>query len=342
MRPRVCWVLWHCCVSRMYAGGFGSWWGGDKRNRGFISMQTELKFLGPCVNQQSWCDSVCYWLPNRHMDQAYIYCTIPGCPKKFLSQRGWTNHTCRAHVLGPQHQAHQAHHTSASPDWLLSQGPQQTSSPSPLQSPLCLWSTSPPRSPLQPPSPSAGIWQNSAQVNHGHHRLPRWIQQNVRVNHNCQRLHKWRHGWLYGMRFFLFSLASWWALVAFSGCTTDIHVHALPEQTPPSACSELPLTDWGPFKDAAHFLLTDFLFHKVQMSNSNITELLEYWTLSVVKNDAAAPYDSCRSLYTTIDAIQYGDALWQCMSALGPRTMILSMWPHGKHRNITSGIVTQV
>ena len=53
------------------------------------------------------------------------------------------------------------------------------------------------------------------------------------------------------------------------------------------------------------------------MSSSNITELLEYWSLSAAKDDTSAPYDSCRTLYTTIDAIQYGDAPWQCMSAFG-------------------------
>ena len=52
------------------------------------------------------------------------------------------------------------------------------------------------------------------------------------------------------------------------------------------------------------------------MSSSNITELLEYWALSIMKydRDAAGPYDSCRSLYATIDAIQDGDAPWQCFS----------------------------
>ena len=51
------------------------------------------------------------------------------------------------------------------------------------------------------------------------------------------------------------------------------------------------------------------------MSSSNITELLEYWAHST--NDEAAPFDSCRSLYVTIDAIQDGDAPWQCLSVPG-------------------------
>ena len=90
----------------------------------------------------------------------------------------------------------------------------------------------------------------------------------------------------------------------------------LPGGTPPPTHFDLPPDDWSPFNDAAHFLLADFLFCKEQMSVSNINELLELWKLSVSKNgvDAATLYESCRSLYVTINAIQDGDAPWQCLS----------------------------
>ncbi|KAI9431774.1 hypothetical protein H4582DRAFT_1821998 [Lactarius indigo] len=97
-------------------------------------------------------------------------------------------------------------------------------------------------------------------------------------------------------------------------CPTDINGIPLPEVTPPPARSDLPPDDWSPFKDAAHFLLADFLFRKAQMSASNITELFDFWALSVEKYDIVAPYDSHRTLYATIDAIQDGDAPWQCLS----------------------------
>ncbi|KAH9174065.1 hypothetical protein EDB89DRAFT_2113711 [Lactarius sanguifluus] len=97
-------------------------------------------------------------------------------------------------------------------------------------------------------------------------------------------------------------------------CATDINGNVLPEATPPPARSDLPPDDWSPFKDAAQFLLADFLFRKAQMSASNITELFSFWALSVEKYDIAAPYDSYRTLYATIDAIQDGDAPWQCLS----------------------------
>ncbi|KAN0138098.1 hypothetical protein V8E53_003987 [Lactarius tabidus] len=100
------------------------------------------------------------------------------------------------------------------------------------------------------------------------------------------------------------------------GRPTDINGDELPEGTPPPPRFDLPPNDWGPFKDAAHFLLADFLFHKVQMSNSHINELLGLWALSAMKHtdDATAPYDLCRTLYATIDAIQDGDAPWKCLS----------------------------
>ncbi|KAI9436943.1 hypothetical protein H4582DRAFT_1816026, partial [Lactarius indigo] len=95
---------------------------------------------------------------------------------------------------------------------------------------------------------------------------------------------------------------------------TDINGIPLPEATPPPARSDLPPDDWSPFEDAAHFLLADFLFRKAQMSASNITELFDFWALSVEKYDIVALYDSHRTLYATIGAIQDGDAPWQCLS----------------------------
>ncbi|KAH9010810.1 hypothetical protein EDB85DRAFT_2077168 [Lactarius pseudohatsudake] len=97
-------------------------------------------------------------------------------------------------------------------------------------------------------------------------------------------------------------------------CATDINGNTLPEATPPPARSDLPPDDWSPFEDAAQFLLADFLFRKAQMSASNINELFDFWALSVEKYDIAAPYDSHCTLYATIDAIQDGDAPWQCLS----------------------------
>ena len=100
------------------------------------------------------------------------------------------------------------------------------------------------------------------------------------------------------------------------GCATDIDGNVLPDGTPAPPRSNLPPNPWTPFDNAAHFLLADFLYRKVQMSGSNINELLEFWALSVMEHgiDSTAPYESCHSLYATIDAIQDGDAPWQCLS----------------------------
>ncbi|KAH9040802.1 hypothetical protein EDB85DRAFT_2072152 [Lactarius pseudohatsudake] len=127
-----------------------------------------------------------------------------------------------------------------------------------------------------PPSPSATA---AADTDHDNHPP---------VNHHRQQFHKRKHSRLYGMEFRL--------------------------STPPPARSDLPPDDWSPFEDAAQFLLADFLFHKAQMSASNINELFDFWALSVEKHDIAAPYDSHRTLYATIDTIQDSDAPWQCLS----------------------------
>lgn len=50
------------------------------------------------------------------------------------------------------------------------------------------------------------------------------------------------------------------------------------------------------------------------MPASNISELFDLWTHSARQYDSTAPFDSCRSLYATIDAIRDGDAPWQCLT----------------------------
>jgi hypothetical protein len=88
----------------------------------------------------------------------------------------------------------------------------------------------------------------------------------------------------------------------------------LPDEAPPPPRYDLPPDDWSPFRDGPQFLLADFLFRKVQMPASSINELLEYWAHSAMQYDASAPFDSCRSLYATMDAIRDGDAPWQCLT----------------------------
>ncbi|KAH9023609.1 hypothetical protein EDB85DRAFT_2075297 [Lactarius pseudohatsudake] len=116
----------------------------------------------------------------------------------------------------------------------------------------------------------------------------------VAGNHHCQRLRKQTHPYC-------------------DGRATDADGNMLPDATPPPLHCDLPPNDWTPFSSGVEFLLADFLFRKVQMSASNINELLKYWVQSVTQDETLSPFDSCHSLYATIDAIRDGDAPWQCM-----------------------------
>ncbi|KAH9016353.1 hypothetical protein EDB85DRAFT_2076211 [Lactarius pseudohatsudake] len=117
----------------------------------------------------------------------------------------------------------------------------------------------------------------------------------VAGNCHCQRLRKQTHPYC-------------------DGRATDADGNMLPDATPPPLRCDLPPNDWTPFSSGVEFLLADFLFRKVQMSASNINELLKYWAQSVTQDETLSPFDSCHSLYATIDAIRDGDAPWQCMT----------------------------
>ncbi|KAH9031198.1 hypothetical protein EDB85DRAFT_2074139 [Lactarius pseudohatsudake] len=117
----------------------------------------------------------------------------------------------------------------------------------------------------------------------------------VAGNRHCQRLRKQTHPYC-------------------DGRATDADGNMLPDATPPPLRCDLPPNDWTPFSSGVEFLLADFLFHKVQMSASNINELLKYWAQSVTQDETLSPFDLCHSLYVTIDAICDGDAPWQCMT----------------------------
>ncbi|KAF5371013.1 hypothetical protein D9615_010013 [Tricholomella constricta] len=73
-------------------------------------------------------------------------------------------------------------------------------------------------------------------------------------------------------------------------------------------------TDWAPFTDEVQFKTADFLYRRVEMSASNIDYLLELWALSMAKCNDLGPFSSYQHMYSTIDNVQYGDAIWKCFS----------------------------
>ncbi|KAF8955385.1 hypothetical protein BDZ97DRAFT_1907688 [Flammula alnicola] len=70
--------------------------------------------------------------------------------------------------------------------------------------------------------------------------------------------------------------------------------------------------DWTPFDSELQFKVADFLYHREEMSQGNINYLLELWGLSLMKHGSSGPFESYKHIYDTIDAIEEGDAPWQC------------------------------
>ncbi|PBK62830.1 hypothetical protein ARMSODRAFT_990403 [Armillaria solidipes] len=70
-----------------------------------------------------------------------------------------------------------------------------------------------------------------------------------------------------------------------------------------------------PFEDVAQFRIADFLFHKVEMSQGGIDELMELWTLTMLKHGDFGPFENHDAMHKAIDSIRQGDAPWKCFVA---------------------------
>ena len=74
-----------------------------------------------------------------------------------------------------------------------------------------------------------------------------------------------------------------------------------------------PPDDLSPFETRPQFDLADLLFRKNQMSGSNINELLQIWTSTLLPEEDP-PFISKDHLYNTIDAIELGEVPWNLFS----------------------------
>ncbi|KAK0446242.1 hypothetical protein EV421DRAFT_1890084 [Armillaria borealis] len=74
-----------------------------------------------------------------------------------------------------------------------------------------------------------------------------------------------------------------------TGMPCDANGVYLVPGTPPSS-QPIPDNLFEPFDDEVQFRLADFLFHKVEMSQGNIDELLELWALSQKDHDTFGPF----------------------------------------------------
>ncbi|KAI0075240.1 hypothetical protein K474DRAFT_1685420 [Panus rudis PR-1116 ss-1] len=72
--------------------------------------------------------------------------------------------------------------------------------------------------------------------------------------------------------------------------------------------------DWSPFQSSVEFKLANFLYRKVQMSQGNIDELLDFWAETLFPYNAEAPFADHQELLDLIDEIEQGDAPWQSFS----------------------------
>ncbi|KAJ3779981.1 hypothetical protein GGU10DRAFT_241588, partial [Lentinula aff. detonsa] len=92
-----------------------------------------------------------------------------------------------------------------------------------------------------------------------------------------------------------------------------------PNTPPPPRSTESP---WSPFQGQAQFHLADLLFRKVEMSQGNIDELLDIWSLyerqcaQTTEHSSNGPFNSHKDLYRLIDNIVQGDASWKCFQSV--------------------------
>ncbi|EDR13005.1 uncharacterized protein LACBIDRAFT_308379 [Laccaria bicolor S238N-H82] len=98
------------------------------------------------------------------------------------------------------------------------------------------------------------------------------------------------------------------------GVPCDSEGNPLPPGTPPLPKTAAQPTNWSPFESEIQFQTADFLYCCVEMLAGNIDELLEIWALDKMKSDQLGPFTSYEHMYSSIDAIQLGDAPWKCFT----------------------------
>jgi hypothetical protein len=101
----------------------------------------------------------------------------------------------------------------------------------------------------------------------------------------------------------------------FPGTPCDANGHPLLPGTAPPPRSDATPDDWSPYEDEVQFRTAELLYRRVEMSQTNIDELMELWALTMAKHDDLGPFQSYQHMYDTIDATRLGDAPWKCFEA---------------------------
>ena len=74
--------------------------------------------------------------------------------------------------------------------------------------------------------------------------------------------------------------------------------------------------DWSPFDSKVQFELADLLYCHMELSTTNVKDLLELWARSLSLSGTPAPFRSCREMHAVIDSSMLGDIPWECLSRL--------------------------
>lgn len=69
--------------------------------------------------------------------------------------------------------------------------------------------------------------------------------------------------------------------------------------------------DWTPYDRQVEFELAEFLFKKVQMSNSDISNLMNLWAADLLAEGREPPFADHNDLLNVIDSSVRGDVPWQ-------------------------------
>ena len=81
----------------------------------------------------------------------------------------------------------------------------------------------------------------------------------------------------------------------------------MPPPSPEEQDSDNP---WAPFPTQGHFELAELMFDKMSMSQGHINQLMDVWASFSMPFGAGPPFASFQDLYSTIDAVPFGDSPW--------------------------------
>jgi hypothetical protein len=94
----------------------------------------------------------------------------------------------------------------------------------------------------------------------------------------------------------------------------DANGNYLPPHTPPLLFDENPgwaPNSWEPFNSRLEYDFANYHFVGLQSSAANINKALDLWATSMMEFGGDVPWANSTDLYSTIDAIQHGDAPWK-------------------------------